>query len=256
MGVSKEELLGPLESYVKKVREAGSGEQPQPGPEQLEAVRWVARTGRNSLPWDDVRVVVDALCRSRLCGDVSVAEARLDGFRQDVETFLEDLDQLPEAPFTLQRLCEVVLDKGLMEGRPEKLLWVVSKLVLVDTPAPVEPFPANGEIEPCPPNPDSHPNGIAEQVIEWAPAKVESEEATGEEAAEKGLSAAALESAMDEAEAAYVEGEEGKAPEAEKEGGEGDGSSPSTSTPATQAAPASEPEKAAASSAPSTEGLN
>eukprot|EP00123_Amoebidium_parasiticum_P009550 comp19544_c0_seq1/m.22908 comp19544_c0_seq1/g.22908 ORF comp19544_c0_seq1/g.22908 comp19544_c0_seq1/m.22908 type:complete len:181 (-) comp19544_c0_seq1:89-631(-) len=91
----------------------------------------VARTGNLSAPWDQLRTalvqrldqVVAQFCQQT--GEVSEAVGVI---QQQIAT---DLQSLPGAPFTLQRLCELLVDPGRHYANIGKYLRGVEKLVRV-----------------------------------------------------------------------------------------------------------------------------
>lgn len=124
----------------------GDGSLESPPPPVSCVLRHIATTGRNPFPWvllraalcDELnRVLLEAVARVPL----SVNDA--DYFETDRKFVLDHLNSLDGAPFTLQRLCELILDPaehnsrrsdGLL--RPMRFMNSVRKSVIVYTTVP------------------------------------------------------------------------------------------------------------------------
>eukprot|EP00735_Rhodelphis_limneticus_P004864 TRINITY_DN16517_c0_g1::TRINITY_DN16517_c0_g1_i1::g.1871::m.1871 TRINITY_DN16517_c0_g1::TRINITY_DN16517_c0_g1_i1::g.1871 ORF type:complete len:154 (-),score=24.09,sp/Q6DCQ0/P4R2B_XENLA/31.88/1e-15,PPP4R2/PF09184.6/1.9e-26 TRINITY_DN16517_c0_g1_i1:710-1171(-) len=63
--------------------------------------------------------------------------------QEHIEQLIELLDDFSGAPFTIQRLCELLLNPGRHYRTSQKLLTAFDKLLTVTTTQPVAPFPGN-----------------------------------------------------------------------------------------------------------------
>eukprot|EP01062_Namystynia_karyoxenos_P058930 TRINITY_DN50371_c0_g1_i1.p1 TRINITY_DN50371_c0_g1~~TRINITY_DN50371_c0_g1_i1.p1 ORF type:complete len:253 (+),score=79.14 TRINITY_DN50371_c0_g1_i1:85-759(+) len=138
--MASEEEAAKLRDAVKDFQPGAAGQ--SVGDDALNALRWVADTGRNSLPWEQVRAVIRAHVASLLGDESQIPEGgRREDFQDARTAVLEIMDSLDKAPFTLQRLCELITASDVKECRPEKLVWALQKLVTVSSMQPVDVWP-------------------------------------------------------------------------------------------------------------------
>eukprot|EP01063_Lacrimia_lanifica_P008312 TRINITY_DN1537_c0_g1_i1.p2 TRINITY_DN1537_c0_g1~~TRINITY_DN1537_c0_g1_i1.p2 ORF type:complete len:227 (+),score=76.39 TRINITY_DN1537_c0_g1_i1:69-749(+) len=104
----------------------------------LAVVTFLGATGCNCYAWETVRPVLQARLEFVLESGPAVADEKKDEYVQDKEVALNALAQFEAAPFTLQRLCEVLTDDALVNGRKDKLMWTLLKLLCITSTLPVE----------------------------------------------------------------------------------------------------------------------
>eukprot|EP01012_Entosiphon_sulcatum_P025404 TRINITY_DN30718_c0_g1_i1.p1 TRINITY_DN30718_c0_g1~~TRINITY_DN30718_c0_g1_i1.p1 ORF type:complete len:165 (-),score=35.87 TRINITY_DN30718_c0_g1_i1:28-489(-) len=107
-------------------------------PDVNEVVSFIARTGAQCFEWDHLRALLLARTKEALGeGDAEYNEQR--------DAVLENLQRFQAAPFTLQRLCEILREPHRHHATKEKLVFAVEKLVTVSSTLERVPFPFEEE---------------------------------------------------------------------------------------------------------------
>ncbi|KAJ9459133.1 Serine/threonine-protein phosphatase 4 regulatory subunit 2 [Diplonema papillatum] len=115
-------------------------------PDTLDVLRFVGETGCNCYPWSSLQSLLQARLEQLLPEDVESLKDT--DYATDRTTALEALPQFPDAPFTLQRLCEVLVDDTGCYQRKDKLVWALLKLLCINSTIATQPFPYESAGEP------------------------------------------------------------------------------------------------------------
>lgn len=112
----------------------------------------VARTGRVAIPWEELKALISAKIE-QVCAEYYFNNKDIDATGESYQEVLQRLKALlaefPNAPFTVQRLCELLLDPHrVYVTSTRKVMSALEKLLTVSSTVPV--------MQSAPPKPGSY----------------------------------------------------------------------------------------------------
>eukprot|EP00906_Rhabdomonas_costata_P000563 RCo000720 len=113
------------ERFRAALRAFANAECKQVSADLMDLIAFVAVTGRNCFDWAALKQVLVQRAKEILGEDGDIS------FAQDKEELLASLAAFRGAPFTLQRLCEILADPDRHYRNKDKLLFALSKQVTV-----------------------------------------------------------------------------------------------------------------------------
>eukprot|EP00670_Eutreptiella_braarudii_P004517 CAMPEP_0174303560 /NCGR_PEP_ID=MMETSP0809-20121228/60257_1 /TAXON_ID=73025 ORGANISM="Eutreptiella gymnastica-like, Strain CCMP1594" /NCGR_SAMPLE_ID=MMETSP0809 /ASSEMBLY_ACC=CAM_ASM_000658 /LENGTH=161 /DNA_ID=CAMNT_0015409603 /DNA_START=25 /DNA_END=510 /DNA_ORIENTATION=- len=99
-----------------------------------DVICFIANTGRNCFDWAQLKNLLVAKLRVIL-GDGSQE------YNDDRDDVIKTLQNFGAAPFTLQRLCEILVEPTKHYTSKEKLLFAINKQTSVSSTLEPQPFP-------------------------------------------------------------------------------------------------------------------
>jgi len=123
----------PIEELRKEqLKDFVSSEKKVVTEELLAILEEISKTGVSIYPWEHMKVLLSTKLRE-IVADFTATDTN--SFSQATETLnsiLSNLQDFREAPFTLQRLCELLLQPRQYYHSSKKYLFAVEKMVTVN----------------------------------------------------------------------------------------------------------------------------
>eukprot|EP00298_Acanthocystis_sp_HF-20_P010630 c18957_g1_i3.p1 GENE.c18957_g1_i3~~c18957_g1_i3.p1 ORF type:complete len:133 (+),score=47.48 c18957_g1_i3:47-445(+) len=117
---------------LEEIQKFNNSSSKEETPALSQLIESIAKNGRTSHKWSDVKPFI----RFKL--EETINKAQFSGTNTKNQTFeqlklrlLSQFDAFQEAPFTLQRLCEIILGLSAPYSNPHKTLYALEKSLTV-----------------------------------------------------------------------------------------------------------------------------